>query len=371
MALVENNLHQILRRKALKSALDKKPLDPESILQLTLALHRHLNKTDHGHEELRQAVKDADNGEPDLDLLYGLAKDYLDQLEDTPDRKAISMSLQLLSEIAGALTFAGMEREGRVIEQCHKWLTAASGAGSVHEDDAFRCFADAFAQIEMHLQRSVIDPLDDTSHMMAFAEQRASELEKWILELSSGAEVVDVGRSGDQVVPQETTYVQDSDIPPEFREVFIEESDEIVAELAHLTALWVDNPRANQVLRDIRRHFHTFKGNGRAVGANILGELGWAAQDMLDRVLDGDLTPGDKVQQLVAQVVAALPALVMSYKNDEGPDVDQIRRLTDSCFRLASSGGQDLAEDLPHADEVIGSAGSVAAPSLISETLTH
>ena len=371
MGLVENNLHQILRRKALKSALDKKPLDPESILHLTLALHRHLNKTEQGHEELRQAVKDADNGEPDIDLLYSLAKDYLDQLEDTPDRKAISLSLQLLSEIAGALTFAGMEREGRVIEQCHKWLTAASSAGSVHEDDAFRCFADAFAQIEMHLQRSVIDPLDDTSHMMAFAEQRAAELEKWILELSSGAEVVNVGRSRDHVVPRENTYVQDSDIPLEFREVFIEESDEIVSELAHLTALWVDNPRANQVLRDIRRHFHTFKGNGRAVGANILGELGWAAQDMLDRVLDGDLTPGDKVQQLVAQVVAALPALVMSYRNDEGPDVDHIRRLTDSCFRLASSGGQDLAEDLPHADEVIGSAGGVTDPSLISETLTH
>lgn len=371
MGLVENNLHQILRRKALKSALDKKPLDPESILHLTLALHRHLNKTDQGHEELRQAVKDADNGEPDIDLLYSLAKDYLDQLEDTPDRKAISLSLQLLSEIAGALTFAGMEREGRVIEQCHNWLTAASSAGSVHEDDAFRCFADAFAQIEMHLQRSVIDPLDDTSHMMAFAEQRAAELEKWILELSSGAEVVNVGHSRDHVVPQENTYVQDSDIPPEFREVFIEESDEIVSELAHLTALWVDNPRANQVLRDIRRHFHTFKGNGRAVGANILGELGWAAQDMLDRVLDGDLTPGDKVQQLVAQVVAALPALVMSYRNDEGPDVDHIRRLTDNCFRLARSGGQDLAEDLPHVDEVIGSAGGVADPSLISETLTH
>jgi hypothetical protein len=91
MSLVENYLHQILRRKALKSALDKKPLGPESILRLTQALQRHLNKTDQGHEELRQAVKDADNGDPDIDLLYRLATEYLDQLKDTPDRKAATV----------------------------------------------------------------------------------------------------------------------------------------------------------------------------------------------------------------------------------------------------------------------------------------
>ena len=189
---MENYLHQILRRKALKSALDKKPLDAASVLRLTTALQRHLNKTDTGHEELRQAIRDADNGDPDLDLLYELAVQYLDQLESIPDRKAISDSLQLLEEIAGALHFAHMEREGAVMEQCHKWLSAASDAGSVHEDDAFRCFADAFAQIEMHLQRSILDPLDDTSHIIALAEQRAAELEKWITNLSPGRKMVDI-----------------------------------------------------------------------------------------------------------------------------------------------------------------------------------
>ena len=374
MSLVENYLHQILRRKALKSALDKKPLDPESILRLTLALQRHLNKSDKGHEELRQAVKDADNGDPDLDLLYRLATDYLDQLKDIPDRKAISLSLQLLTEIDGALSFAGMAREGLVIEQCHKWLTAASKAGSVHEDDAFRCFADAFAQIEMHLQRSVADPLDDTSHVIAFAEQRAAELDKWIPELSTGADVAvvaDASTPSDTPTLQGTAYVQDSDIPAEFREVFIEESEEIVAELTTLAATWAQNTGANDVLRDIRRHFHTFKGNGRAVGANILGELGWAAQDMLDRVLDGDLSANEKVRQLVDEVVSALPALVLSYRNAEGPDVELIRKLTNDCFRMARSRGKDLAEGMPLAEEVISSSVSMTSRTAVSETVTH
>jgi hypothetical protein len=372
MSLVENYLHQILRRKALKSALDKKPLDAQSILRLTTALQRHLNKTDSGHEELRQAVRDADNGEPDIDLLYGLAEQYLDQLESIPDRKAISESLKLLDDISGALHFSGLKREGAVIEQCHNWLAAASDAGSVHESDAFRCFADAFAQIEMHLQRSIVDPLDDTSHIIALAEQRAEALEKWISDLSPGRKVAEVVTTASALEAQQQVLVQDVEIPPEFRDIFIEESEEMVAELGKLTVDWLQDPdNNNEVLRDIRRHFHTFKGNGRAVGANVLGELGWAAQDMLDRSLDGDLEPGDRVQTLVNEVVSALPALVKSYSNSTGPDVGRIRQLTNACFALSVSDDENQQVELPEVTEVIGTNAGLGANPTVTESMTH
>jgi hypothetical protein len=371
MGLVENYLHQILRRKALKSALDKKPLDTASVLRLTTALQRHLNKSEDGHEELRQAIRDADNGDPDLDLLYGLAVQYHDQLESIPDRKAISESLKLLEEIAGALTFAHMEREGAVITQCLNWLSSASDAGSVHEDDAFRCFADAFAQIEMHLQRSIIDPLDDTSHILALAEERASQLEHWGSNLSPGRKIAEVvAIAGAPLVPSDF-LVQDADIPPEFRDVFIEESEEMVLELGRLTTDWLQDTENTDVLRDIRRHFHTFKGNGRAVGANILGELGWAAQDMLDRSLDGDLTPSAGVQTLVNEVVSALPDLVRSYSESTGPDVGRIRQLTNACFALAASGDGEQYGALPEITDVISATGPVADQLPAAKTLAH
>jgi hypothetical protein len=369
MSLVENYLHQILRRKALASALARKPFDAPSVLTLTLALNRHLNKTETGHEDLRRAVRDADNGEADLDLLYALSRSYLDELEDVPDRKAIDLSLQLLEEISGALSFAGLQRESRVIEQCHKWLSAASKAGSVREDEAFRCFADAFAQIELHLQRSLIDPLDDTSHMMAFAEQRVAELDHWIEQISAGADVVTPAAPED-----DAHYVQDAEIPEHFREIFIEESDEIVFELSRLTETWMQDPQVNNLLRDMRRHFHTFKGNGRAVGANILGELGWAAQDLLDRVLDGDLPCDERVQQLVAGVVESLPALINSYRDSGAFDVGHTRELTNQCFLLASASGTDLAQEMPAADTLtderqLGGPIGVVGPVSIVENL--
>ena len=289
-------------------------------------------------------MADADRGEADLDLLYDLAIEFLNELDDTPERKGIRLSLQLLSEIAGALAFAGMEREGVVIERCSEWLESASKAGSVHEDDAFRCFADAFAQIELHLQRSIIDPLDDTTHLITLAEQRAAELENWTGNLSPGASA-----SAPVAATTSPSYVKDTDIPAEFREVFIEESEEIVEELQRLLSVWRGEPVVNESLREMRRHFHTFKGNGRAVGANILGELGWAAQDLLDRVLEGELEPDARLENLLGDVVSALPALVQSYKDPGEFDDSLTRELTNRCFRAAES-IEGLAEDLPDED---------------------
>jgi chemotaxis protein histidine kinase CheA len=165
--------------------------------------------------------------------------------------------------------------------------------------------------------------------------------------------------------------VQDSEILPEFREVFLEESEELVSELGVLTTAWLEKPEVNEILRDIRRHFHTFKGNGRAVGANILGELGWAAQDMLDRSLDGELLPGDSVQRLVNEVVIALPSLVESYSKSDTADVERIRKLTKACFAMASCEGQEQAEKLPEIMDVIGFGNSVAEQTVVVETVTY
>ena len=367
MSLVESYLHAILRRKALTKALTNRPTDQEGVLQLTMALHRYLNKSDRGNEALREAVAAADRGSENTDELLELAQSFLDELDDTPERKGIRLSLQLLSEIAGALSFAGMEREGNIIERCSSWLEAASKAGSVREDDAFRCFADAFAQIELHLQRSIIDPLDDTSHLVTLAEQRVAELDQWTSTLSPGS-----AAASPVAATAAPSYVQDTDIPAEFREVFIEESEEIIRELQRLISVWRVEPAVNANLREMRRHFHTFKGNGRAVGANVLGELGWSAQDLLDRVLEGELEPAARLESLLSDVIAALPDLVQSYKDPGEFDDSLTRELTNRCFRAAES-IEGLAEDLPDSDEDMDSeAGSTTASgSAASQPFGH
>jgi len=363
MGEVEYYLQTILRRKVLASALAVKPFEADSVMRLTGALNRFLNKIDQGHEELRQAIRDAEEGEADLDLLFALSREFLNTVEDLPDRKALEISLKLLEDISGALHFSGLGREGEVIDRCRDWLDAASKSGSVREDDAFRCFADAFTRIELHLERSLADPLADTSDLLAFAEQRVDELQLYMPQLSFGADVVSPALAGD------VDFVEDGNIPPQFREVFIEEADEIVNELVRLEQSWQEDPGANATLRDMRRHFHTFKGNGRAVGANILGELGWAAQDMLDRVLDGDLAADGRFKELVSEVVAALPGLVDSYRNPGELDVTVARDLTNRCFLMVRTAGQVPARDIPRV--ALRAPLTAAATLPMAESLSH
>jgi len=365
MSLVENSLHEVLRYKALANALKAKPTNIDSTLQLTFALHRYLNKSDSGHEELRNAVRAADQGNADMDLLYTLAQAFLENMDHTPERQAIRLSQQLLSEISGALGFAGMARESHVIEQCSDWLVAASKAGNIREDDAFRCFADAFAQLELHLQRSILDPLDESEHMLAVAEQRAAELEGFAQQLSVGADVAEPAAVDSQM------YVQDSEIPAAFREIFLEESEEIVEDLQRLFAAWQQDLVRDENLKDMRRHFHTFKGNGRAVGANIVGELGWATQDLLDSVLDGDLAINDGLVSLLNEVIKALPELVSSYRTAEGLNVSLARELTNRCFRATKLSGEDLAEDLQQLGTAEASSSAVVEQSNMVQPVSH
>ena len=81
--------------------------------------------------------------------MYELSRDFLEQRQksEKSDRESLRASIQLLAEISGALTFAGLGREGDIIEKCRNWLENASKSGSVREDQAFTCFAEAFAQV--------------------------------------------------------------------------------------------------------------------------------------------------------------------------------------------------------------------------------
>ncbi len=69
-------------------------------------------------------------------------------------------------------------------------------------------------------------------------------------------------------------------------------------------------------------------------------------QDLLDRVLEGELEPDARLEQLLSEVIAALPELVQSYKDPGDFDAGLTRELTNRCFRAAEA-IEGLAEDLP------------------------
>src|SRR3546814_7704119 len=73
---------------------------------------------------------------------------------------------------------------------------------------------------------------------------------------------VSVGAAGTLVGFESAT----DDIDDEIREVFLEEFQEEIQNLQQTLPAWRANPAALDMLRTIRRVFHTLKGSGRLVG---------------------------------------------------------------------------------------------------------
>ncbi|MCL1048007.1 Hpt domain-containing protein, partial [Shewanella electrodiphila] len=106
------------------------------------------------------------------------------------------------------------------------------------------------------------------------------------------------------------------DADPDIKEIFLEEADEVLAEIVPLYEDWRLLPADLSGLVDIRRGFHTLKGSGRMVGANYTAELAWAIENMLNRILDHSVTVSTDMRQLIADVLAAYPAMLTVFEND-------------------------------------------------------
>ena len=95
-------------------------------------------------------------------------------------------------------------------------------------------------------------------------------------------------------LPEDSYLEQDEEI----LEIFVEEIEEIFEELDPLLESWLANPTDTEVLKTIRRHFHTLKGSGRMVGARSAGEVAWAVEDLLNRILAGTIQPSVVFQKV-------------------------------------------------------------------------
>ena len=107
---------------------------------------------------------------------------------------------------------------------------------------------------------------------------------------------------------------QDSD--PDIKEIFIEEAEEVLAEITPIYEQWRNATSDLTELKEVRRGFHTLKGSGRMVGAYYTGELAWSIEDMLNRILDHTISVSADIVQLIADVLASYPDLVKTFANN-------------------------------------------------------
>ena len=158
-------------------------------------------------------------------------------------------------------------------------------------------------------------------------ERIASDIESPMQTLATAAEAPNTQTAGvqeSQALAAARQALKDDDysIDEDIRNIFIEEAQEVLAELGEKIPVWEVDTRELVALKDIRRGFHTLKGSGRMVGAHQIGEMCWAVENMLNRVLDGTLAVSDALVGFIKDTHRKLPILVEDFQQQRAPSID-------------------------------------------------
>ncbi|MGX9381534.1 Hpt domain-containing protein [Pseudomonas sp. JQ36] len=292
------------------------------------------------------------------------AKDMIvDYIDADWDRQQLQPLPELLTQVRGALAMIPLSRAASLVEACNSFirehlLLDPHQPGWQQLDN----LADVITSLEYYLERLSDDPQAPNEQLLDVAQKSLASLGFFpheqhvpllddVLSPSEALVMQDLQALDDPETVQSLADVLASPVsavnppalitpgslmpPPadeepvddELREVFLEETDEVLEVLHEYLPRWSADTHDRAALTELRRAFHTLKGSGRMVRALILGELAWAVENLLNRVLEHSVEPGAQVQQLLTDTVLLLPELISEFatqRQRQRSDVDQL-----------------------------------------------
>ena len=293
----------------------------------------------------------------------------IDCIEADWDRQRLESLPELLSQVRGALAMIPLPRAASLMRGCTDYVDEQlMGNDAPPSERQLAHFADVISSLEYYLERMLQDPDAAGERVLELATQGLAALgylpaeKPWrqALVAPDGALSAEVAPSQSQfdALASPTSRLNPpalqrpgSLLPPpadeepiddELREVFLEETDEVL-EVLHR---YLPNSADKTAQAEMRRAFHTLKGSGRMVRALVLAELAWAVENLLNRVLERSVSLDPDVQQVLDEAVALLPELIADFAIDDQRQRDEVDALAARAHALASGTPALTAE--PH-----------------------
>ncbi|MDR6948866.1 chemosensory pili system protein ChpA (sensor histidine kinase/response regulator) [Pseudomonas sp. 2957] len=314
------------------------------------------------------------------------AKDMIvDYIDADWDRQHLQPLPELLTQVRGALAMIPLARAASLVEACNGFIREHLMLDA-HEPgwEQLDHLADVISSLEYYLERLSDDPQAPAEHLLDVAQNSLASLGFFANEQPGEAQVPvldevlspseaqlmqdlqtlddpDVVQSLAEVLASPVSALNpparntpDSLMPPptdeepvddELREVFLEETDEVLAVLHEYLPRWSANPQDRAALIELRRAFHTLKGSGRMVRALVLGELAWAVENLLNRVLEQSVEPGAVLRQLLGDTLLLLPELINEFATQRQRQRNDVDQLAARAHALAKGDEPLAAED--------------------------
>ena len=283
----------------------------------------------------------------------------IDCIEADWDRQRLESLPELLSQVRGALAMIPLPRAASLMRGCTDYVDEQlMGSDAPPSEMQLAHFADVISSLEYYLERMLQDPDAAGERVLELATQGLAALGYLPVEKPwRQALVAPDATLPAELAPSQSQYdalasptsrlnppalqrpgsllpppADEEPIDDELREVFLEETDEVLEVLhRHLP-----NSADKTAQGEMRRAFHTLKGSGRMVRALVLAELAWAVENLLNRVLERSVVLGPEVQQVLDEAVALLPELIADFAIDGQRQRDEVDALAARAHALAS-----------------------------------
>ena len=233
---------------------------------------------------------------------------------------------QLLNNVQAACHFIELDTAAQYINDCRTFISAVINKQKYHVDSKeVSSIADIVSSVEYLLE----DVANDTSVAnvaMLLAKDAAAFLMGRVENVRSYSGVEETLEVSPQETPAEIkTNLDDelSDDDLEILEIFTEEVGDISVELRNDFNKWKLDLNNEDVLKDVRRAFHTLKGSGRLAKVEFLSEPSWSIERVLNHVIEDGLEINQEMVGLVGHFVASLPEWANKI-NGERPELSDM-----------------------------------------------
>ncbi|TDF85074.1 Hpt domain-containing protein [Pseudomonas sp. H9] len=238
----------------------------------------------------------------------------------------------LLHQIRGALAMLMLPRAAALMGRCAEFVQQRMLGAAPPDDTTLAHMADALSACECYLQWLAADAQANPSPFLD-AAQASLEALGYAPEPEPEPEPE---KADTKEAETEVPVVDD-----ELREVFLEEADELLPQLNEQWARWQADTTDREALVDVRRGLHTLKGSGRMVWAQGLAELAWAAEHLLNRVLEGRVELAAAPLASLQQALDLIPGLLVAFANGQAQASKDVEQLSLRLHALAMN-------DAPH-----------------------
>jgi chemosensory pili system protein ChpA (sensor histidine kinase/response regulator) len=306
--------------------------------------------SDAQHRQVTQAVM----GECTVNLAK--VKEAVIQLVENPaDTRPLEQVRPQLRGIAAGLLMLDKAKAVTVVERVGNVIGTRLAAGTKLKPEYLERLGDAIVSVEYYLE-TVSAGRADPWYMLDNADRCLDLLESLpVAKPAAPAAPAPAARPAPPTLkkaapPPSVMQVEEGRSDPEIVEVFIEEAKEEIASIRRNLPVWADDRTNSEALISTRRSFHTLKGSGRMVGAQLIGEFAWSIENLLNKIINQTLEPTPSMVSFVTEASAALPQLIEQLEIGRPPkiDVQQLMKQAEA-FADGDPDAASIAREAPRA----------------------